>query len=213
MREYFDEELRKLNEDLVSMANMSKEIIKIASSGIGNRDDELVSKVKPLYNEIEKKEKDIESSCLKLLLLQQPVAGDLRQISAVLKMITDLQRIGDQAENIAEMLSITNKTLVSKNEYVEKMSELTINMLRDCILAFIYMDANKAKEVIAKDDEVDKDFYKIKTELIEIIHNNKEDGEYVIDILMCAKYFEKIGDHIVNMAKWIVFAVTGSHID
>lgn len=213
MREYFDSELKQLNEDLVSMANMSKEIIKIASSGIGNRDDELVSKVKPLYNDIEKKEKDIESSCLKLLLLQQPVAGDLRQISAVLKMITDLQRIGDQAENIAEMLSITNKTLVSKNEYVERMSELTINMLRDCILAFIYMDANKAKEVIAKDDEVDKDFYKIKTELIEIIHNNKEDGEYVIDILMCAKYFEKIGDHIVNMAKWIVFAVTGSHID
>lgn len=213
MREYFDNELKQLNEDLVSMANMSKEIIKVASSGIGNRDDDLVLKVKPLYEQIEKKEKDIESSCLKLLLLQQPVAGDLRQISAVLKMITDLQRIGDQAENIAEMLSITNKTVVSKNEYVEKMSEITISMLRDCILAFIYMDEKKAREVMARDDEVDKDFYKIKTELINIIHNNKEDGEYVIDILMCAKYFEKIGDHVVNMAKWIVFAVTGTHID
>lgn len=213
MREYFDEELKQLNENFVSMANMSKEIIEVASSGIGNRDDDLVKKVKPLYNNIEKKEKDIESSCLKLLLLQQPVAGDLRQISAVLKMITDLQRIGDQAENIAEILSITNKTVVSKNEYVEKMSKITLNMLTDCILSFIYSDEEKARAVIKQDDEVDKDFFKIKSELIEIIHNNKEDGEYVVDILMCAKYFEKIGDHVVNMAKWIIFAITGSHVD
>ncbi len=212
MREYFDNELNELNNELLKMACHAKEIVTIASSCIGKRDDEVIKKVKPLYEKIDKEERIIESSCMKLLLLQQPVASDLRQISSILKMITDLQRIGDQAENIAEILNITNNTVVSENKYVQAMSKYTLQMLNDSVDSFVNKNLDEAKAVIKQDDEVDKCFFDVKNNLIEIIHENKNDGEFIIDILMCAKYFEKIGDHCVNIAKWSIYYQTGEHI-
>ena len=211
MREYFDNELQQLNDDLSSMVDVTSKMIEIASSNIGTCDGEQLAKVKSLFEKIDRKEKYIESECMKLLLLQQPVASDLRQISSIMKMINDLQRIGDQVENIAEILEITSKTCISKDDLVFDMANVTSSMLKDSINSFIEKDLNLAKDVIKRDDRVDNDFNVIKNQLIDIIHENKNDGEYIIDILMCAKYFEKIGDHCVNIAKWTVYYLTGSH--
>ena len=211
MREYFDNELQQLNDDLNSMADVAGMMIEIASSNIGTCDIEQLAKVKSLFEKIDRKEKYIESECMKLLLLQQPVASDLRQISSIMKMINDLQRIGDQVENIAEILEITSKTCLSKDDLVFDMANVTSSMLKDSINSFIEKDLNLAKDVIKRDDRVDNDFNFIKNQLIDIIHENKNDGEYIVDILMCAKYFEKIGDHCVNIAKWTIYYLTGSH--
>ena len=211
MREYFDNELQQLNDDLSSMADVASKMIEIASSNIGTCDIEQLANVKSLFEKIDRKEKYIESECMKLLLLQQPVASDLRQISSIMKMINDLQRIGDQVENIAEILEITSKTCISKDDLVFDMANVTSSMLKDSINSFIIFSKYLAKDVIKRDDRVDNDFNFIKNQLIDIIHENKNDGEYIIDILMCAKYFEKIGDHCVNIAKWTVYYLTGSH--
>lgn len=211
MREYFDNELQQLNDDLSSMADVASKMIEIASNNIGNYNKEQLMQVKPLFEKIDRKEKYIESECMKLLLLQQPVASDLRQISSIMKMINDLQRIGDQVENIAEILEITSKTVLSKDDLVLDMANITSSMLKDSVNSFINKDLSLAKDVIGRDDKVDNDFNVIKNQLIDIIHENKNDGEFIIDILMCAKYFEKIGDHCVNIAKWTVYYLTGSH--
>ena len=211
MRQYFDNELQQLNDDLSGMADVASMMIEIASSNIGTCDIEQLAKVKSLFKKIDRKEKYIESECMKLLLLQQPVASDLRQISSIMKMINDLQRIGDQVENIAEILEITSKTCLSKDDLVFDMANVTSSMLKDSIDSFIEKDLNLAKDVIKRDDRVDNDFNFIKNQLIDIIHENKNDDEYIIDILMCAKYFEKIGDHCVNIAKWTIYYLTGSH--
>ena len=211
MREYFDNELQQLNDDLSDMADTTYKMIKIALDNIVNFNENELSNVKQLFDKVVRKEKYIESECMKLLLLQQPVASDLRQISSIMKMINDLQRIGDQVENIAEILEITSKTCLSKDDLVLDMANITSNMLKDSISSFINKDLNLAKDVIKRDDKVDDDFNTIKSQLINIIHEYKNDGEYIIDILMCAKYFEKIGDHCVNIAKWTIYYLTGSH--
>ncbi len=212
MREYFDNELKQLNYELVDMANIAESMIQKVNNNIGSYNQEELDDVKTYYQKIDRKQRFIESECMKLLLLQQPVAGDLRQISSILKMINDLQRIGDQAENISEILAITNKTCVSKNDNVKEMADLCVKMLGDGVNSFVNKDLKLANSVISMDDKVDNNFNIVKKQLIDIIHNDKSDGEYVIDILMCAKYFEKIGDHCVNIAKWTVFYLTGKHI-
>lgn len=212
MREYFDNELKQLNYELVDMANIAESMIQKINNNIGSYSQEELDDVKTYYQKIDRKQRFIESECMKLLLLQQPVAGDLRQISSILKMINDLQRIGDQAENIAEILSITNKTCVSMNVEVKEMANLCVKMLNDGVNSFVNKDLKLANSVIGMDDKVDNNFNIVKKQLIDIIHNDKNDDEYVIDILMCAKYFEKIGDHCVNIAKWTVFYLTGKHI-
>lgn len=211
MREYFDNELQQLNDDLSDMASLASKMIEIASNNIGNYNKEQLMEVKPLFEKIDRKEKYIESECMKLLLLQQPVASDLRQISSIMKMINDLQRIGDQVENIAEILEITSKVCLSKDDLVFEMANVTSSMLKDSVKSFIEKDLDLARDVIKRDDKVDNDFNAIKNQLIDIIHENKNDGEYIIDILMCAKYFEKIGDHCVNIAKMTIYYLTGSH--
>lgn len=211
MREYFDNELKQLNYELIDMANIASTMIGHILDNIGSYDLEKLNEIAPMYQKIDRKERFIESECMKLLLLQQPVASDLRQISSILKMINDLQRIGDQAENIAEILKITNKICVSNNDNVSLMAKLTMKMLNDGITSFVNKDLELAKSVIVSDDVIDENFNDIKEQLIDIIHNDKNDGEYVIDILMCAKYFEKIGDHCVNIAKWTLFYLTGKH--
>ena len=212
MREYFDNELKQLNYELVDMASIAEGMIQKVNHNIGIYNEEELDEVKAYYQKIDRKQRFIESECMKLLLLQQPVASDLRQISSILKMINDLQRIGDQAENISEILAITNKTCVSKNDNVKEMANLCVKMLNDGVNSFVNKDLKLANSVISMDDKVDNNFNIVKKQLIDIIHNDKNDVEYVIDILMCAKYFEKIGDHCVNIAKWTVFYLTGKHI-
>ena len=160
---------------------------------------------------IDQKERDIESLCLKLLLQQQPVARDLRQISAALKMITDMERIGDQAEDIAEIIGFLNGRSGEECAFVGHMARAAISMVTGSVDAYVRRDVTLARQVIQRDDIVDEDFRKVKATLIDWIARRPDDGEYALDLLMIAKYFERIGDHATNIAGWVVFAVTGAH--
>ena len=168
--------------------------------------------VAPIDNEIDKMERDIETLCLKLLLRQQPVAGDLRQISAALKMITDMERIGDQAEDIAEIIAFLNGRSGAECGDIDKMAKAATKMVTNSIEAFVKRDVELAKEVIAQDDIVDDYFNRVKQDLIERISSDPSDGEFALDLLMIAKYFERIGDHATNIAEWVMFSVTGVHV-
>ena len=157
-------------------------------------------------------ERDIETLCLKLLLRQQPVAGDLRQISAALKMITDMERIGDQAEDIAEIIAFLNGRSGAECGDIDKMAKAATKMVTNSIEAFVKRDVELAKEVIAQDDIVDDYFNRVKQDLIERISSDPSDGEFALDLLMIAKYFERIGEHATNIAQWGMFSVTGVHV-
>ena len=161
--------------------------------------------------EIDRKERTIETLCLKLLLQQQPVAKDLRQISSALKMITDMERIGDQAEDIAEIIPFVENRPEMADTLLHEMAKASIKMVTDSVDAFVEHDVELAKKVVSDDDIVDKYFDLIKQEIIREIISNPKDGECSIDLLMIAKYFERIGDHATNIAEWVVFSVTGIH--
>jgi phosphate transport system protein len=161
--------------------------------------------------EIDDSEKTIESICMKLLLHQQPVARDLRQISAALKMITDMERIGDQAADIAEIVQLANIRADEDTAYVGDMARATIKMVTDSVDAYVSRDPVLAQCVIEYDDVVDDLFNKVKQSLITSIEDKQINGEYAIDLLMIAKYFERIGDHAVNIAEWVLFSITGVH--
>lgn len=211
MRSRFDEELQLLNKKLIEMGAQCEEVIRMASSALTDGDVELARRVKPMDAEIDRMERDIESLCLKLLLQQQPVARDLRQISAALKMITDMERIGDQAEDICEIISFLQGRSGRECGDINEMAEATIKMVTESVDAFVHKDIALAESVIRYDDVVDDFFEKVKKDLIGMITQNPQDGEYALDLLMIAKYFERIGDHAVNLAEWVVFAVTGIH--
>jgi len=174
-------------------------------------DIELAEKAIAADGNIDQKEKEIESLCLKLLLQQQPVARDLRQISSALKMITDMERIGDQAADIAEIVAYVDLTDNINKLHISDMATATIKMVTDSIDAFVKRDLKLAEEVIAYDDVVDELFCKIKKDVISLITNNQKDGEHFVDIIMIAKYLERIGDHATNIAEWVVFSITGEH--
>ena len=171
----------------------------------------MAKKVAPLDSEIDQKERDIESLCLKLLLQQQPVARDLRQISAALKMITDMERIGDQAEDIAEIVEFLKGRSVENGDMLEDMSRAVIKMVTESVDAYVKHDIMLAEKVVKDDDIVDSCFTTVKHKLIDAIAANPSDGEYALDLMMIAKYFERIGDHAVNIAEWVIFSVTGVH--
>ena len=211
MRSKFDEQLAALNHELISMGALCEEVIAIAAKALICADREMALKVPPIDAQIDRKEREIESMCLRLLLQQQPVAKDLRQISAALKMITDMERIGDQASDIAEIIGVMDLCPVGSSTYVADMARAAIKMVTDSIDAFVKKDVGLARMVIKHDDVVDDLFVKVKDSLISMIVSDNENGEYEIDILMIAKYFERIGDHAVNIAEWVVFAVTGVH--
>ena len=183
----------------------------MASESLLANDKQLASKVAPLDSEIDRKERTIESLCLKLLLQQQPVARDLRQISAALKMITDMERIGDQAEDIAEIICSIEVHPAGNSRLLQEMADATIKMVTESVDAFVKNDIIIAKKVIEDDDIVDSYFDQIKQKLIASIANDPDNGEFAIDILIIAKYFERIGDHAVNIAEWVIFSVTGEH--
>lgn len=211
MRNRFDEQLMQLNRELIEMGALCEEAISVASESLLNNDKQLAAKVAPLDSEIDRKERTIESLCLKLLLQQQPVARDLRQISAALKMITDMERIGDQAEDIAEIICSIDVYPAGNSRLLQEMADATIKMVTESVDAFVKNDIIIAKKVIDDDDIVDSYFDQIKQKLIASIADDPDNGEFAIDILIIAKYFERIGDHAVNIAEWVIFSVTGEH--
>lgn len=207
MRSRFDEQLAQLERELIEMGALCEESIALAAKSLG--DGSLARQVAPLDTEIDRKERDIESLCLKLLLQQQPVARDLRQISAALKMITDLERIGDQAEDIAEI--VISGQVNEGEELLRDMAASTIKMVTESVDAYVKHDTMLAEKVIAEDDIVDGWFDRVKHTLIRRMTIDPGEGERAVDLLMIAKYFERIGDHAVNVAQWVIFSVTGMH--
>ena len=211
MRNRFDEQLFELNRELIEMGAMCEEAIASAAKALSTGNTELAAKVRANGTAIDQMERDIESRCMKLLLHQQPVARDLRLISAALKMITDMERIGDQAEDIAEIVTLINGHTMEGMELIEEMARKTIEMVTESVDAFVKKDVELAKKVIDKDDIVDDYFSKVKCGIITLITENHADGEFALDLLMISKYFERIGDHATNIAEWVIYSVTGTH--
>ncbi len=213
MRRTFDEQLDQLNTELIEMGSLCEEAIAKTAKALLEGDLELAKSVSLLDDDIDQKEKQIETLCLKLLLQQQPVARDLRLISAVLKMITDIERIGDQAHDIAEIILVADLTQAKDISHIGDMARATIQMVNNSIDAFVRRDLELAREVIMSDDTVDDLFTTIRGELLDYIRRDQNHlhGEYVIDLLMIVKYFERIGDHATNIAEWVEFAITGTH--
>ena len=212
MRNRFDRQLCTLNDELIEMGRMIEKSIETAVKAMVAQDVALAEEVIDSDEEIDRQEREIEDLCLKLLLQQQPVAKDLRLISAALKMITDMERIGDHATDISEItIAMADKPYIKKLEHIQQMAKETMVMLVESIEAFVNKDMEKAKSVIAHDDIVDDLFSKVKNELIGMIHENVDAGEQAADLLMVAKYFERIGDHATNISEWVIFSITGAH--
>ena len=212
MRNKFDEQLSKLNTELITMGALCEEAISKAAKYLETNKSDLQNEVFETDHEIDRKERDIESLCMRLLLQQQPVAGDLRTISSALKMISDMERIGDQASDIAEMVCFVNQTDIGSKVHITDMARATISMVTDSIDSFVKHDMVMAQKVIAHDDIVDGLFLKVKGELISSVKSaDGNTAEALIDLLMIAKYFERIGDHAENIAEWVIYSITGSH--
>ena len=212
MRTKFDEQLELLNTELIEMGLLVENAIQSTSNALLLKNVEEANKAIAFEVEINEKERRIENLCLKLLLQQQPVAKDLRFISAALKMITDMERIGDQARDISEIIVyLADEPYIKKIEHLPLMAAETIKMVNKSIDAFVKRDLDLALEVMEMDDIVDDLFDTIKKELIGIITTAPEKGRQALDLLMIAKYFERIGDHSVNIAEWVEFAITGDH--
>ncbi len=213
MRSRFDEQLFELNKALIEMGAMCEEAIDSAAKALTAGDLSLATGVCEHSSAIDQMERDIESRCMKLLLHQQPVARDLRLVSAALKMITDMERIGDQAEDIAEIVTFLNGHTMMGMELIEEMASETISMVTASVDAFVKKDVELAKKVIEQDDVVDDYFSRVKCGIISLITEKNADGEYALDLLMIAKYFERIGDHATNIAEWVIYSVTGTHME
>lgn len=210
MRNRFEEQLELLNVELIRMGALCEDAISYAARTLmGERN--LVDLVYAADREIDQKERDIESLCLRLLLQQQPVARDLRKVSSALKMISDMERIGDQASDIAEIISMLQDRQIESTLHIRDMAEATILMVTRSVDSYVKKDLKIAREVIEYDDVVDDLFAKVKKELISLISKDPKNGEFCIDMLMIAKYFERIGDHATNIAEWVEFAITGVH--
>lgn len=214
MRNRFDRQLVQLNNELIEMGGMIEKAISDTVKALVNQDIELASNVIEYDEEIDHQEREIEQLCLKLLLQQQLVAKDLRLISAALKMITDMERIGDHATDISEItIELSKESYIKKLDHIQQMAKETMVMLVQSVEAFVNKDMDKARTVIVHDDVVDDLFNKVKAELIAMIHEDVNAGEQASDLLMAAKYFERIGDHATNISEWVIFSITGQHPD
>ncbi len=211
MRNRFDEQLFELNREIIEMGSLCEDVIAKTTKALSEGDVALAQRVRKESISIDQMERDIEGRCMKLLLHQQPVAKDLRLISSALKMITDMERIGDQAEDIAEIITFLNGRSLKEVGLIEEMARKTIEMVTQSVDAFVKKDVVLAEKVICQDDVVDNFFSEVKHGIITLISENPEDGEYALDLLMIAKYFERIGDHATNIAEWVIYAVTGTH--
>ncbi len=212
MRTKFDEQLEELHTKLIEMGMLIEEGIEKVSSSIILHDERQANMAIEIERLVDEKERTIEALCLKLLLQQQPVAHDLRVISSALKMITDMERIGDQIEDIAELsILLLESSFIEKLEFLPKMAETASKMVRGSIDAFVNNNKSHAEAIIKMDDEVDGFFIEIKKKIISLIQKGSADGEDAIDFLMVAKYYERIADHAVNIAEWVLFSITGEH--
>lgn len=211
MRTKIDEMLDELNVELIKMGALCEEAITCAVKALLDRDGKMAEKAFMAERAIDEKEREIESFCMKLLLRRQPVAGDLRIISSALKMISDMERIGDQAADIAEITRHIGEENVFGRVHIKEMAEAAVKMVSGSINSFVKNDTNSAKCVIMEDDKVDELFVKVKNELTALIAEGSETGGCCIDIMMIAKYLERIGDHAVNIAEWVEYSVTGIH--
>ena len=213
MRNRFDEQLNNLNNELITMGALCEEAISAAVKLLVDNDVKMKESVWEADKQIDQKERDIETLCMKLLMQQQPVASDLRTISSALKMISDMERIGDQASDIAEIAEYANGCGMQSETHIADMARATIQMVTDSIDSFVKKDVNLAHTVIEHDNTVDDLFDKVKGELISAIENKVANAEALIDLLMIAKYFERIGDHAENIAEWVIFSITGKHTE
>lgn len=214
MRNRFDQQLDRLNNGLIHMGSLMEQAIEAAVDGLVNQDVEMAKRAMEYEEEIDHEEREIESLCLKLLLQQQPVASDLRLISSALKMITDMERIGDHATDISELtILLADQPYIMDMGHIQQMAKEAIVMIIQSLDAFVKKDMELAKSVIAQDDVVDELFLQVKKEILKLLREHIENGEQAEDLLMIAKYFERISDHAVNIAEWVIFSITGKHVD
>ncbi len=212
MRNKFDEQLEQLNKELIEMGGLIEQAIQNACAALRSHNAQMAKEAIKFDREIDEKEHRIESLCLRLLLQQQPVARDLRLISAALKMITDMERIGDQAADISEIVLVMDEKFDHiQPEEIPLMADATIAMVTNSIDAFVRRDEALARQVINADDEVDDRFLEIRAKLIERFTADPRTAEYALDLFMITKYLERIGDHAVNIAEWVLFSITGIH--
>ena len=215
MRNRFDRQLLQLNNELIQMGSLIEQAIEMAIAALVKQNVELAMEAIKFDAEIDRQEKEIESLCMKLLLQQQPVAKDLRLISAALKMITDMERIGDHAGDISEMTILMADSSYEKSqldiELVKEMAKETTDMVIKSVDAFVNKDLEMAREVLKQDDKVDDMFAKFKHQLILKINENVNNGEQAADMLLVSKYFERIGDHATNISEWVIYSITGEH--
>lgn len=213
MRNRFDRQLKQLNDEMIEMGSLIERAIEMAVGALVTQDTERAAQAIAFDEEIDRQEQEIESLCMKLLLQQQPVATDLRTISSALKMITDMERIGDQAADISELtIMMANAPYIKKLTHISQMAKEITLMVMDSVEAFVKKDPELARSVIAHDDVVDSLFVEIKEELIRLILENSANGDQAMDLMMVAKYFERIGDHATNIAEWVIYAITGIHV-
>ena len=212
MRNRFDRQLLRLNQEMIDMGSLCEEMITAAAKIVATRDKELMDDIVTMEEEINQKERDIERICMKLLMQQQPVASDLRVISAAMKMVSDMERIGDQTADIADIVIATKSTEEKNLKDINRMAEATVKMVRDSVSAYVQKDLELARKVMDADDEVDDLFDLVKGDLIKFISDHKGSaGDEAIDLIMIAKYLERIGDHATNIAEWVEFSITGIH--
>ena len=209
MRSYFDKQLELLNNEMLNMSDMCEDAISQAISALLNGDRMKAAGLKKSIDQINQQERYIENICVKLLMQQQPVARDLRTISAAMKMVTDMDRIAIQSGDIADIIAVGNIKPSAETESLKQMADAVRKMVTMSIEAFVNKDISSAKEVLAFDDVVDEYFDNIKKELIEKLKNNQANGELILDLLMIDKYLERIGDHAVNIGKWVIFSING----
>lgn len=211
MRNRFDEQLNTLNNELITMGALCEEAIASAVKLLTENIPEMKENTIETDKQIDRKEKEIETLCMRLLLQQQPVASDLRVISSALKIISDMERIGDQASDIAEMADYAREGGVQSKIHIADMAAATIKMVTESVDSFVKKDINLARAVIKHDNIVDSLFDKLKSELIAAVQQRTANAETLIDLLMIAKYFERIGDHAENIAEWVIYSITGGH--
>ena len=214
MRNRFDRQLLRLNQEMIDMGSLCEEMITAAAKIVATRDKELMDDIVTMEEEINQKERDIERICMKLLMQQQPVASDLRVISAAMKMVSDMERIGDQTADIADIVIATKSTEEKNLKDINRMAEATVKMARDSVSAYVQKHLELARKVMDADDEVDDLFDLLKGDLVKFISDHKGSaGDEAIDLIMIAKYLERISDHAVNVAEWGIFCLTGQHVN
>ena len=212
MREYYESQLIMLNTEMIQMGALCEDAISGAIQALLEDNKCLAEKVSGIEMQVDQYERDIERLCMRLLLMQQPVATDLRVVSSALKMISDLERIGDHAVDISDITKHVSFREYESKVHIKEMAKAAIGMVTDSVDSYVKKDVDLAKKVAKADDQVDALFLKVREELVALVRTNQDMAEGALDLLMIAKYLERIGDHAVNVAEWVIYAITGDHV-